>query len=47
MIEDPFLKMNSDSENSLKNNSTKSVILAPFNSTNSNISDNYYLDDEI
>lgn len=31
----------------LKNNSTKSVILAPFNSTKSHISDNFYKCDSV
>lgn len=31
----------------MKNNTTKSVILAPFNSTKSNISDNFYMDKSI
>lgn len=31
----------------IKNNTTKSVILAPFNSTKSNISDDFYLNDSI
>ena len=31
----------------MKNNTTKSVILAPFNSTKSNISDNFHLDKSI
>jgi hypothetical protein len=30
-----------------KNNTTKSVILAPFNSTKSHISDNFHLDESI
>jgi hypothetical protein len=35
-------------QNSLyKNNTTKSVILAPFNSTKSHISDNFYLDESV
>ena len=42
--EDPFLEqMLQTTQNSLmKNNSTKSVILAPFNTTKSHISDNFY-----
>lgn len=31
----------------IKNNTTKSVILAPFNSTKSHISENFHLDPEI
>ena len=31
----------------MKNNTTKSVILAPFNSTKSNISDDFHLDKSI
>lgn len=31
----------------IKNNTTKSVILAPFNSTKSHISDNFYKADSI
>lgn len=47
--EDPFLEqMLITTQNSLfKNMSTKSVILAPFNSTKSHISDNFYKHDSI
>jgi serine/threonine protein kinase len=47
--EDPFLEqMLITTQNSLfKNLSTKSVILAPFNSTKSHISDNFYKHDSI
>lgn len=31
----------------MKNNTTKSIILAPFNSTKSHISDDFYKKDEI
>jgi hypothetical protein len=49
MGEDPFLEqMLVTTQNSLfKNNTTKSVILAPFNSTKSHISDNFYLDESV
>jgi hypothetical protein len=47
--DDPFLEqMLVTTQNSLfKNNTTKSVILAPFNSTKSHISDNFYLDESV
>lgn len=47
--EDPFLEqMLITTQNSLfKNMSTKSVILAPFNSTKSHISDNFYKHESI
>ena len=49
MGDDPFLEqMLVTTQNSLfKNNSTKSVILAPFNSTKSHVSDNFYLKDDV
>ena len=47
--EDPFLEqMLVTTQNSIfKNNTTKSVILAPFNSTKSHISDDFYLADSV
>jgi hypothetical protein len=49
MGDDPFLEqMLVTTQNSIfKNNTTKSVILAPFNSTKSHISDNFHLDESI
>ena len=47
--DDPFLEqMLVTTQNSvMKNNTTKSVILAPFNSTKSHISDDFHLKDSI
>lgn len=47
--DDPFLEqMLVTTQNSIiKNNTTKSVILAPFNSTKSHISDNFHMDPDI
>lgn len=47
--DDPFLEqMLQTTQNSImKNNTTKSVILAPFNSTRSHISDNFFKRDSI
>ena len=41
--EDPFLEqeLQTTQNSDFKNNTTKSIILAPFNSTRSHISDNY------
>jgi hypothetical protein len=41
--EDPFLEqeLQTTQNSDFKNNTTKSIILAPFNSTKSHISDNY------
>ena len=47
--DDPFLeqKLQSTQNSIIKNNTTKSVILAPFNSTKSHISDTFYKRDSI
>lgn len=47
--DDPFLeqKLQSTQNSIIKNNTTKSVILAPFNSTKSHISDNFFKRDSI
>ena len=47
--DDPFLEQElQTTQNSIfKNQTTKSIILAPFNSTKSHISDNFYLEDSI
>lgn len=49
MGEDPFLEqMLVTTQNSVfRNNTTKSVILAPFNSTKSHISDNFHMQDSV
>ena len=46
---DPFTEqmLNSTQNSMIKNASTKSVILAPFNSTKSHIDDNYHMNQSI
>ena len=49
VLEDPFMEqmLNSTQNSEIKNNSTKSIILAPFNSTKSHINDDFYKAPEI
>jgi hypothetical protein len=49
MKDDPFLEqeLQTTQNSEFKNNSTKSIILAPFNSTRSHISDNYLINEGI
>ena len=50
LLTDPFadqMSLNSTQNSLVKNVSTKSVILAPFNSTRTHIDENFYLRDSV